>query len=210
MPPPQWWSLRDEVYTAARTVVPYGPVADFHLIYRRPNTGALSRTRWVVDAEMLGPTLLWYEDTSGDSAIRFRLIGRNDIQQVRDDLTLPMPWIELRDLMAAVLGKQALGMGAVEIPLAGHGTMVFTPQEIQYSRSGYDDVREPYTDHVYGWTFTAEPDDPVEPAVWIVPDGQTTGVKVSRCVDSSFTPWSDPAEPAPAFEPLPPPPGSAP
>lgn len=209
VPFPEWWPLRDEVYAAAREVVPYAATADFHLIYRHPIDGGLSRTRWVVDAEMLGPTLLWQE-TSGVSAIMFQLMKRNDIQQVRDDLTRPMPWIELRDLMPAVLAKQASGVGPVEIPYPGHDTMIFTPEEIQYSRTGWNDTREPYANPIYGWTFTADPTGPYEPALWIVPEGQSTGVKVSIAVNSDGTTWSDFGEPAPEFEPLPLPSGSTP
>lgn len=204
-PFPSWWPMRDEVYAAARDAVPLPAVADFHVIYRHPSDGLLSRTRWVVDTEMLGPTLLWHEDTSGVSAMMFRFVKNNEVQQVRDDLARPSPWVALRDLMPAVYGKQALGVGPVQIPYVGHDTMVFTPQEIEYSLLGWNDVRVPYEDQVYGWEFTGEPTDPHEPALWIVPDGQVDGMKVSRCVDFAGGVWSDPSEPAPSFEPLPPP-----
>lgn len=208
-PFPDWWPMRDEVYAAARDVVPFPTTVDFHLIYRHPTDGSLSRTRWVVDGDMLGPTLLWHEDTSGVSAMMFRLTRDNEVQQVRDDLDHPSPWVELRDLMPAVFAKQALGVGPVQIPYAGHPTMVFTPQEIQYSLLGWNDMRVPYTDPLYGWEFTAQPTDPHEPALWVVPEGQTDGVKVSRCVDFEATVWTDPTEPAPVFEPLPPPPNTS-
>jgi hypothetical protein len=35
-PPPDWWPLRDQVHEAARDVVSYPTVADFHLVYRHP------------------------------------------------------------------------------------------------------------------------------------------------------------------------------
>lgn len=208
--PPAWWPMRDEVYAAAREEIPFPPNVDFHLIYRSQDDGELCRTRWAAETEMLGPTLLWHEDTSGTSAIMFQFIQRLDIQQMRDDLERPMPWVGLRDLMPAVYAKQALGSGPVEIPYTGHDTMVFTPQEIQYTFLGQDDMRIPYTAQVCGWEFTADPTGPFEPALWIVPAGQTDGVKVSRCVDSEGAEWSDPSEPAPMFEPLPPPPHSVP
>jgi hypothetical protein len=209
-PPPEWWPLRDQVYEAARDVVAFPEVADFHIIYRHPLDGELSRTRWVVAAELLGPTLSWYEDTSGDSIMLFRFNQQSDIQQFRDDQARPMPWPGLRDVMPAVIAKQALGAGPVDIPFASQPTMEFTAQEVQYSRFDTDDIREPYTNHLYAWRFTADPAGPHEPAVWIVPVGQSTGMKVSVAMSNSGSVWSDFDEPAPEFVPLAPPVGSAP
>lgn len=202
--PPGWWPLRDQVYDAARAVVPFPAVADFHLVYRNAIDGELHRTRWTLEGELLGPTLLWHEDTSGDSSIMFQLIRRNDRQQRRDDLNQPNPWGGLQDVIPAALGKQALGAEPVTIPLPGSDDMVFTPHQVRYGHGPGSPVNQPYGDHMYGWAFIAEPTDPHEPAIWLVPAGQSTGLKLSMCTDSGGNTWSDPAEPCPTFEILPP------
>jgi hypothetical protein len=84
--------------------------------------------------------------------------------------------------------------------------MTFTPPEFMYSRDGLDVRRDPYAEPVYAWTFHVEQDNGTEPAVWMVPAGQQTGVKLSVCVDGSGTEWSDLSEAAPEFTPLPAPP----
>ncbi len=205
-PFPDWWPLRDQVYAAARAVVPFGVSVDFYLVYRDGGSGQISRMRWVVQAEMAGPELRW-EESSGDSRMTFRLKRTMYANEYSADPANPMPWFDFRDLYPAVICKQALGAGPVQIPLSAEDTIVFTPQEIQYSRVGYDDVRDPYSGPVYGWTFTAEPTDPYEPALWVVPAGQQDGVKVSVCADSNGVKWSEFTEPAPPFDPLPAPPG---
>lgn len=207
--PPYWWPLRDRVYAAARAVIPF-PRADFHLLYRHATGGQISRMRWILDTEIEGPTLLWHEDTSGTSIIAFRILKQMHVQECREDPQEPMPWYELYDALPAALAKQALGTEPIDIPLDDHDTMVFTPHEITYTRNGHTTVQEPYSDPICGWTFPVDQPVPHEPTLWIVPAGQSTGMKLSMCVDSKGTRWSDPTEPAPPFEPLPPPTGSAP
>lgn len=205
-PFPDWWPLRDQVYNAARSVIPFETANDFYIVYRDGSSGQVGRVRWRVDAEMFGPELRW-EESAGASRIVFQLKRTMYTQQYTADPTNPIPWFDFRDLYSAVLGRQALGSGPVEIPLASGETATFTPQAIQYSRVGWDDVLDPYLAPVYGWTFNAEVSDPFEPALWVVPVGQQDGVKVSVCENYNGERWSDFTEPAPAFEPLPEPSG---
>lgn len=203
-PPPASFAQRDMVYEAARAVIPFAQL-DFHLIYRHPDDGAISRMRWALGAELLGPSLNWYEDTSGDSAMMFRLLQTVAETESTGDPERPMPFGDLQDFVSAALARHVLGQLPREIPLEGNDPMTFTAANIGYTRDRWTTVTAPYSDPVYGWTFAAEPTDPYEPALWVVPVGQQDGVKVSVCRNSNGDQWSEFTEPAPGFEPLSPP-----
>lgn len=194
--------------------------ADFYLIARVQPYEPVYRVRWMLNAQVSGPTLRSSGTTGQDHEAEIRLVMRRYpmggsattqiITDPADDSRAEMPYRSaLTGVQAALLLRHLWGAGPRSVTVGDRATVRFTPETLEFTGpAGYEPVVVDYdAPSVAEYPFFLPENDGRQPALWMALDGagEGEGWKISYATEPATGPeerWDDPAEPVPAFAPL--------
>lgn len=191
--------------------------ADFYLIARLQPYEPLYRVRWMLNAQVSGPTLR-PDGTAGtdhDATVRLMFrrypMGETATAQIitdpADNDRVEMPYRSaLTGVQPALLLRHLWGTGPRAITVGDRATVTFTPEILEYTGlAGYEPVEVDYDEPALAeYPFFVPENDGRQPALWMALNGATEGEgwKISYATEPGTAReerWDDPAEPVPAF-----------
>lgn len=206
-----------EMDAATANALGGGGSADFYLIARVWTYQPVYRVRWMLDAELSGPSLR--SDGTGAHESTVRMILRRyplgDKTQIvtdpADDERAEMPYRDaLSGVQPALLLRTLWGTGPRTLTLSGRGTATFTPATLEFTLPGqYEPSIVAYdTATIAAYPFIEAQQDSRQPALWLARTGDPEGEgwKISYCAHPETgdveSRWDDPDEAVPEYAPL--------
>lgn len=194
--------------------------ADFYLIARVQPYEAVYRVRWMLNAQVFGPTLR-ADGTGTDSheasvqlVLRQYPMGGTSTTQIitdpADDQRVEMPYRSaLTGVHAALLLRHLWGANERSITVGDRATVTFTPETVEYTGLGtYEPTQVPFDVATLAeYPFFVPENDGRQPALWMALNGAAEGEgwKLSYCAEPGQGPgdrWDNPEEAVPPFAPL--------
>jgi hypothetical protein len=191
--------------------------ADFYLIARLQPYEPVYRVRWMLNAQLSGPTLRANGAAGLDHDASVRLVfrrypmGSTSTAQIltdpADDARVEMPYRSaLTGVQPALLLRHLWGPGPRTITVGDRASVTFTPETVEYTGvGGYEPVQADYDEPTLAeYPFFVPENDGRQPALWMALNGAAEGEgwKLSYATEPGTDRaerWDDPDEQVPPF-----------